>query len=154
MKAVKLMHKRSRRTESPDFWRDMVTRWDGSGQSQAAFCRQENIKPTTFNNWRARFRQTTSLEPAPANKRAPASEARSKQSKNQNKPSFVSVEITDTSGPRNLDSQSQQLAGNTVPVNQLLAAELVDEVTHHRLRIFNGADSLMVSAIVAAMTTR
>tara|TARA_R110001592_G_scaffold260403_1_gene524906 strand:- start:592 stop:891 length:300 start_codon:yes stop_codon:yes gene_type:complete len=37
------------------FWQDHVTAWQGSGLSQAAYCKQHEIKLHNFTYWRIRL---------------------------------------------------------------------------------------------------
>ncbi|MFT5211954.1 MAG: hypothetical protein ACI9CE_003695, partial [Flavobacterium sp.] len=37
------------------FWQDHVTAWQGSGLSQAAYCKQHEIKSHNFAYWRNRL---------------------------------------------------------------------------------------------------
>jgi hypothetical protein len=51
---------RVRRTESE--WRGLVSRWKASGQSQRAFCREQNLQAASFQRWRQRL-ESPSSEP-------------------------------------------------------------------------------------------
>ena len=48
---------RVRRTESG--WRELITRWQGSGQGVVEFCRAQEIQLTSFQRWRQRLAQAS-----------------------------------------------------------------------------------------------
>lgn len=60
--------RRGRRTAQQ--WQDLMRRYESSGLTQEAFCAQENLAPSTFHSWRARFREDVVASP-----RAPRKEA-------------------------------------------------------------------------------
>jgi hypothetical protein len=54
-----------RRFKPKSFWRDLIERWKGSGQSVAAFCAAHHVSQATFYSWRKRLggRRTTAKPP-------------------------------------------------------------------------------------------
>ena len=145
------------------FWRQVIQRWQESGQRQADFCRQENIKTTTFSTWKERLRRRDAGIPSPAARVPDVSPRRQavKASKSvdnrgaksgKSTPSFVRLEIDEAKDYTAKAPSKEQVPVDDVPAaNQLLAAELIDQATSRRLRIFNGADSATLSAVIAAM---
>lgn len=57
-----------RRFKPEPFWRDLIDRWKGSGQSVAAFCAAYRVSQATFYSWRKRLasRTRSTTPPAPA----------------------------------------------------------------------------------------
>jgi hypothetical protein len=57
-----------RRSKSEPFWRDLIDRWNASGQSVAAFCNAHRVSQATFYSWRKRLvsRARSTTPPAPA----------------------------------------------------------------------------------------
>jgi hypothetical protein len=52
-----IMFRSTRRRFKPEpFWRDLIERWKGSGQSVAAFCAAHRVSQATFYCWRKRLR--------------------------------------------------------------------------------------------------
>jgi transposase len=59
-------------------WQQHIQTWQASGLTQAAYCRQHGLNPTTFSGWQRRYRaepasatgllpiQVASLSPTPA----------------------------------------------------------------------------------------
>lgn len=39
------------------FWRSHVEQWSGSGLSQHAYCRENNLKPNQFTYWKIKFKK-------------------------------------------------------------------------------------------------
>lgn len=63
------MFRRIRRnSKSEPFWRDLLDRWKGSGQSVAAFCAAHRVSQATFYAWRKRLAAPGSrtISPSPA----------------------------------------------------------------------------------------
>lgn len=58
-----LARKRKKRTERHR--RDVVTRWEASGLSQAEFCRRENIPEWALSTWKREFQASEASEAAP-----------------------------------------------------------------------------------------
>jgi hypothetical protein len=56
------VHKQRIRRE-PDEWRDIIRRFEQSGQTQEQFCTQHRLGLSTFNRWRQRLRHP---QPAPS----------------------------------------------------------------------------------------
>ncbi len=42
-------------SELDDKWLTLVKEWEDSGQTQAEFCRQKDVKKVTFGYWRNKF---------------------------------------------------------------------------------------------------
>jgi hypothetical protein len=59
-------------TEWVEQWTKRVAQWQASGLSQAKFCRQNNIKLTTFNFWKLRVLKQ---HPGPTRHRKPRASA-------------------------------------------------------------------------------
>jgi hypothetical protein len=62
------MFRSTRRHLKPEpFWRSLIDRWKGSGQSVAAFCAANRVSPATFYSWRKRLatRGRDTAAPAP-----------------------------------------------------------------------------------------
>lgn len=51
------MHKRFKQLREE--WKEKIKAWETSGQSGAAWCRQENISYRTFCNWKYRLTSKT-----------------------------------------------------------------------------------------------
>ena len=49
MKTTK--RKRRRKLRTAEEWQQLIEEHKGSGQSQAQFCREHGLEPTTFNGW-------------------------------------------------------------------------------------------------------
>ena len=45
------------RTEKRERWQEVVAAWEGSGLSQAAFCRERGLCLASFGYWRRRLRE-------------------------------------------------------------------------------------------------
>ena len=46
---------RHRDSKPEPFWRDLMDRWRGSGQTVAAFCAAHHVSQATFYSWRKRL---------------------------------------------------------------------------------------------------
>ena len=46
----------ARRSKGPDYWRQVISEFEASGLSQAAFIAERGLKKTTFSKWWRRFR--------------------------------------------------------------------------------------------------
>ncbi len=46
-----------RKEEKEAYWREIMDRWSGSGQSKAGFCRDNDISAWQFHYWFARLRE-------------------------------------------------------------------------------------------------
>ena len=46
---------RHRDSKPEPFWRDLMDRWKGSGQTVAAFCASHHVSQATFYSWRKRL---------------------------------------------------------------------------------------------------
>ncbi len=57
-----------RRSKSEPFWRDLIDRWQSSGQAVAAFCAANRVSQATFSAWRKRLaaRDRSTARTAPA----------------------------------------------------------------------------------------
>lgn len=54
---------RRRSEERAVYWRGVISRQKASGQSIAAFCREEEIPPASFFSWRRRLARTAASTP-------------------------------------------------------------------------------------------
>lgn len=43
--------------ENREIWFNRIDHWHTSGQTQADYCRQHNLKPSSFYNWLTKHRQ-------------------------------------------------------------------------------------------------
>jgi transposase-like protein len=43
-------------------WREILERYEGSGLSQAAFCQEAGVAPSTFQVWRRKLRRRGGVE--------------------------------------------------------------------------------------------
>lgn len=48
---------KNQKTKPRSFWEAHVAQQEQSGLSQAAYCRQEGLHPTTFGGWRTRLKK-------------------------------------------------------------------------------------------------
>ena len=53
-------------------WREVLSRFDGSGMSIHAFCEREGVSASSFHRWRLRLATTPALPAAPEDEAAPA----------------------------------------------------------------------------------
>lgn len=44
--------------ENREIWFNRIEQWQRSGLTQADYCRQQNLKPSSFYNWLAKHRQS------------------------------------------------------------------------------------------------
>ncbi|HLG20196.1 MAG TPA: hypothetical protein VI895_10345 [Bdellovibrionota bacterium] len=44
------------RAEIEEFWAEEITKWEASGKSALAYCRELNLKYSTFGYWRRQLR--------------------------------------------------------------------------------------------------
>lgn len=62
------------RSESEEFWAGEIAKWEASGQSGIAYCREQNLKYSTFGYWKIRLRPVeTGKEIAKASRFVPIS---------------------------------------------------------------------------------
>lgn len=58
-----MVNSRRSRSTSHHVWRTHFTRWQSSGLSKAAYCRQHQLNAGNFYNWCHRFSKATTCEP-------------------------------------------------------------------------------------------
>jgi hypothetical protein len=59
------MARRGTRAESEQRWRERVSRWQGSGQTAAAFAAKEQVSVASLYQWRRRLRGGAGDRPRP-----------------------------------------------------------------------------------------
>lgn len=50
-----------------DYWLDLITAWEKSGESKQAFCKRLDIRPGTFSHWRYILSKEDKEKKLPAN---------------------------------------------------------------------------------------
>jgi hypothetical protein len=56
------MEVQSKRLQKRELWQALIKKWERSGLSQSAFCREAKLNPHNFNYWRGQFRTKFRLE--------------------------------------------------------------------------------------------
>jgi hypothetical protein len=127
------------------FWKVKMDEWQKSGQSQAQFCRINGLNPNTFSAWKRVLstREGQSQHYRQNQKRFDA-KPRSVQAKATAAPSFVKCEVEPELLASSTGFQSRSQQG--------LAAELTNASNSVSLRIFNGADQALISALLSVFS--
>lgn len=74
-------------TNRAKYWQRMVAAWEGSGLSQAEFCRRRGLKAVTFAWWKRQLVESTG-------RGGRGGDARRKASAGQKGPAFVEVALS------------------------------------------------------------
>ena len=142
--------------EKEAFWRAVLGRYQKSGLSQAEFCRREGLNPQNFSSWKGvlarrdleQARKRIGNSGKQENSRSGMDKAVSAKEK---KPAFVRLQIAaeEELGVSEADkgNRKPQPNGNN---HQVIAAELTAP-GGCQVRIFNGADSSTLSALIQAL---
>lgn len=80
-------------TDRAKYWRRMLTAWEGSGLTQAEFCRRRGLKAVTFAWWKRQL-----VGPSDRGGRSRGNQRGQKAGASSNKPSFVEVAFSESAG--------------------------------------------------------
>lgn len=129
-----------------EFWRHAIRRWQQSGQSQAEFCRVEKLSASSFSQWKVMLAKGDS--DLAADKEGERTVPRQRIA-----PSFVRLELGDPQTEERNIAKDKKSHVNNGSAAQLIAAELMDSRNGYHVRIYNGADRMTLSALIAALAT-
>jgi len=117
-------------------WKQILQRWQRSGLTQAAFCRQEHLNPNTFTWWKMAILGKRATQKVPAAISEPVS--------TNGREKFIPVTVDREPLERVAASPAIQPNGNAV------AVELTTKDGSVLLKIFDSAPAIMVEAVIAA----
>jgi hypothetical protein len=136
-----------RDNKKEEFWRKVLRRWKESGLSQAEFCRKENLKVNTFSSWK----HVIANRDIQVDKQIPKSQIfEDSKPSTISKHSFVEFDLSnDYTEPGASENQHAKIA----PARAQVVAEFIDASAGRALRIFQGADDIMIAALVKAFSS-
>jgi hypothetical protein len=138
------------------FWREKLSQWWESGQSQAAFCREHGLGENSFSHWKMVIAERDSKgksEKSGSNIELKGiDEPHMKEAEvNASAPTFVRLGIA---GCRDAEEVEADERGSKESSSQpIIAAEIVDAGSGRRLRIFNGADQVTVATLLSVLSS-
>ena len=140
-----------REGEREGFWREKLARWRESGGSQAAFCRENGLDANSFSSWKKVLAERDRAVKSRSGTKVGALIVSQKTNDSDaGAPAFVRYAITECQSAEGAEKPASN-AKQTVHAPSV-AAELVDANSGRRLRIFNGADQVTVTALLSALS--
>jgi hypothetical protein len=141
-----------REGEREGFWREKLARWRESGGSQAAFCRENGLDANSFSSWKKVLAERDRVVKSRSGTKVGALMGSQKTNDSDaGAPAFVRYAITECQSAEGAEKPPSN-AKQTVHAVTRVAAELVDANSGRRLRIFNGADQVTVTALLSALS--